>query len=55
MRYSLTFNNQYSSAGKDLKSLYMTPAVQSFLNGIPAKELYREKSLYHHGTLRKVL
>ena len=42
------------SVGKDLQLLYESPAVQSYLNGVPAKELYHEKKIYAHATLRKV-
>ncbi len=35
--------------------LFMTPAVQSYLNGIPAKDLNGDdRAIYRHGTLRKV-
>ncbi len=42
------------SVGRDLMKLYMTPAVQSYLNGIPAKDLNGDRAIYRHGTLRKV-
>ncbi len=41
-------------AGTDLVDLYKLPAVQAYLNGLPSKELHSDKSLYQHGTLRKV-
>ena len=51
--YPITLLDIYNSVGRDLLKLYSTPAVQVFLNGIPAREM-SDKVLYHHGTLRKV-
>ena len=34
--------------------LYNSAQVQSYLNGIPARDLHRDKSIYQHGCLRKV-
>ena len=41
-------------AGHTLEAMYKLPAVQSFLNGVSAKELFGEKEIYQHGSLRKV-
>lgn len=43
------------SVGMDLIRLYESPPVQSFLNGASPKELFSDKAIYSHGTLRKVL
>ena len=53
----LTSNKLVSTiyrVGQDLQTLYNSPPVQSFLNGVPAKELYQDKIIYSHATLRKV-
>ena len=35
-------------------ALYKSPQVQTYLNGLPAKDLYSDKAIYQHGRLRKV-
>ena len=40
--------------GPDLVDLYNSAQVQSYLNGIPARDLHHDKSIYQHGCLRKV-
>ena len=44
----------HNRAGKDLVSLYYSPEVQRFLNGLPVKELRSDKEIYKHGTSKKV-
>ena len=44
----------YIRVGNDLQMLYKSPAVEFYLNSVPAKELYQDKLIYHHATLRKV-
>ena len=44
-----------SRSGEDLITLFNTPAIQQYLNGIPARETQSEKHIYQPGTLRKVL
>ena len=46
--------NLIYSVGNSLVSLYKSPPVQSYLNGISSKELYAEKYIYQHAALRKV-
>lgn len=50
----LYFIATHCSAGKDLSDLYRSSAVQAYMNGMTAKELYPDKSLYQPGFLRKV-
>ena len=50
---SITINRPFYSCGKDLTSLYSTPAVQSFLNGLPARSLDSNRSIYQPGAARK--
>lgn len=45
----------YYSVGSGLRCLYSSQPVQSYLNGIPPKELFRNKRIYKHGELRKVI
>ncbi len=44
----------FFSIGKGLKDLYSSPQVQSYLNGVPPHELFKEKQIYQCGELRKV-
>ena len=48
------FSFLLNRCGKDLVSLYNSPAIQHFLNGIQAKTLQSDKDIYQPGALRKV-
>lgn len=42
------------SAGRSLKNLYLSYAVQQYLFGTPMRVLAPDKEIYQHGSLRKV-
>ena len=50
--YSLI--HHISRCGEDLITFFNTPAIQQFVNGIPARETLSVKQIYQPGTLRKV-
>lgn len=51
---NISHNHAFDRVGDALKAMYCSPPVQAFLNGVPSKELFEEKQIYQHGTLRKV-
>ena len=46
--------NYLCRCGDDLIILFNHPAVQSYLNGVPASSMLSHKAIYQPGAIRKV-